>query len=87
MFSIIQESFAEIEKIFDEKTLSEFLSCEFGDLNRYHFGLGMWIRNFLIEDNKQLKNLLFAGGIDNKDDASMLIIRLFYIYEKNRLSA
>ena len=84
MFSIIEGCFPQIEKRFDEETLREFLSCNFNDLNKYHFGLGTWIRNCLFEENNELKNLLFTGGIDNKDDASMLVIRLFYIYERNK---
>ena len=84
MFSIIEGCFLEIEKRFDEQTLREFLSCDFNDLNKYHFGLGTWIRNCLLEENEQLKKLLFTGGIKHKDDASMLVIRLFYIYERNK---
>ena len=84
MFSIIEGCFPEIEKVFNKKTLDKFLSCGFNDLTEYHFGLGTWIRNYLLEENKELKNLLFSGGIDNKDDASMLIIRLFYVYERNK---
>lgn len=85
MFSIIEACFPEIEKMFDKKSLREFLSCDFNKLTRYHFGLGTWIRNHLLEEDSELKNMLFSGGIENKDDASMLIIRLFYVYERNRL--
>ncbi len=84
MMSIIQESFHEIEKRFDEQALGEFISCDYKDLSGYHFGLGLWIRNHLLAENNKLKSLFVTGGVTSNDDISALIIRLFYIYERNK---
>ena len=84
MFSIISSVFPELEKKFDEQTLEDFVSCEYKDLNRYHFGLGLWIRNHLLRENDELKSLFTRGGITSNDEISSLIIRLFYVYERNK---
>ena len=84
VFSTIEEVFPEIEKQFDKQTLGEFLACDFRNLNKYHFGLGLWIRNHLLVENKELKTLFVSGGVTSYDDISALIIRLFYIYVRNK---
>ena len=84
MFSTIEEAFFEIERNLDEETLLNFLSCDYRCLNRYHFGLGLWIRNNLLAGESRLKELFATAGVDTSDDISALVIRLFYIYEKNK---
>lgn len=85
VFSIIEEVFPEIEKRFDKQALGKFISCDYKDLTGYHFGLGLWIRNHLLAKNNELKSLFVTGGVTSNDDISALIIRLFYIYERNKL--
>ena len=46
----IQKCFLEIENIFSEKLLNEFVKCNYEDLYIFHFCLGTWIRNNLLND-------------------------------------
>lgn len=81
LFKIIEDALSQIEKqINDKESILLFINCKYNDLNLYHFGLGTWIRNNLLQTNSQLYNLFLKAGINSKDDMSLLIINLFYIY-------
>lgn len=83
LFTEIEKVLPEIESLFGIKSLHEFLECPYNDLSRYHFSLGMWIRNQLLQQG----NLLMAfrnGGIIQKDDMSILILQLFYVYIRTK---
>ena len=84
VFLIIEEVFPEIEKLFNKQTLNDFICCDYKDLSKYHFGLGLWIRNHLLLENNELKSFFTRGGITSNDEISSLIIRLFYVYERNK---
>ena len=47
---VIQKCFLEIENICSEKLLNEFVKCNYDELYIFHFGLGTWIRNNLLND-------------------------------------
>lgn len=81
----IEKNFGKIERLFSETALERFCACEYGELDRYHFSLGCWIRNNLLNKG-ELPRLFTADGICHRDDRSMLMIRLFdlYIHEKYR---
>lgn len=76
----LENCFSRLEKNMTKDSLNEFQSCLYEDLYRYHFGLGTWIRNCLLKNGSHLYLILAKGGIQNKDDMSALIIRLYYIY-------
>lgn len=79
LFAEIKKSFSEIEKLFDEEQLHQFCCCSYSKLYDYHFGLGTWIRNNLLNENCNLYRLFVQGGIMQKDDMSVLMIHLFYM--------
>lgn len=61
----IGKSFSLIESYFNEKTLKEFVTCEYYDLYLYHYSLGVWIRNNLLNKGNLL--ILFqSSGIEQK---------------------
>ncbi|MEF9969813.1 MAG: DUF6794 domain-containing protein [Ruthenibacterium sp.] len=62
----IKKSFSEIEKLFDTTELSCFMNCNYSELHRYHFSLGIWIRNHLLGDGSNLYELLLQGGLVQK---------------------
>ena len=76
----IKKNFPNIEKLFNQKTLKEFIKCPYNDLTLYHFSLGIWIRNNLLKDEDVLYKMFNDSGITQKDDMSFFIINLFYIY-------
>ena len=45
--------FNEIEKQFSQSDLIVFISEDYNNLYDYHFGLGTWIRNNILNDNKK----------------------------------
>lgn len=82
LISLIQQHFPEIEALFSEKSMDEFLSCAFENLYFYHFGLGTYIRNSLLKEGGGLLELFLQCGLHEKDEMSHLIIELFYLHEK-----
>ena len=82
LYKQIKKSFSEIEKLFDEQTLNNLAACDYSDLWRYHFELGIRIRNHLLQTDSPLFQALSESGIHSKDDMSALIIQLFYLHLK-----
>lgn len=80
----MKKSFSKIEKLFSPNELKEFIACAPGNLDRYHFGLGTWIRNELLKDGSPLTARFLRGGVLQKDDMSQLLIELFHLYVRNK---
>ena len=79
IYEEIEKSFPAIEKQFTQDDLLEFKNAAIGDLNSYHFGLGLWIRNNLLyPDDSILYNLFLENGIKYPDEMSSLMIKLFH---------
>lgn len=78
LFDEIEKSFPEIEKFFDQKSLKAFMNCSASGLSRYHFSLGLWIRNNLLAEGTHLLAVFNSLGITIKDDMSEVIIMYFY---------
>lgn len=74
----------EIEKYLKKSDWGEFIRCDYVNLYQYHFGLGTWIRNHLLQENSNLFALFVRGGVFYKDDMSSLILDLFYISIHNK---
>lgn len=80
----IEKSFPQIEKLFDETEVKKFIKCNYKNLYIYHFSLGMWIRNNILQKNNDLTQLFIQAGITHIDDMSELMIKQFYIYMKDK---
>lgn len=80
----MKKSFSKIEKLFSEKELKKFIACDPGDLNRYHFGLGTWIRNELLKDDSPLTAAFLRDGVSQKDDMSQRLMELFHLYARGK---
>jgi len=74
----IEKYFPIIEKLFKKNDLQGFINTPAENLYQYHFGLGTWIRNNLLVEESLLYQLFIENYIDNKDDMSSMIIKLFY---------
>lgn len=79
--------FNEIEKQFSQSDLLVFISEDYNNLYDYHFGLGTWIRNNILNDNKKIMSYFYSIDISDKDFISNLFIKtIFYSYKiKNQL--
>lgn len=74
------KAFIQIENLFTKDELKEFMVCKYCEIGKYHFGLGTWIRNNILNANDCLYEMLLNKGMAEKDDMSALMISLFYIY-------
>ena len=79
--------YQEIEKfvkLLKEETNSEFIenfkACSFDELINFHFSLGIIIRNNYLSAESKLYRLFCDQGIKDRDEISMLLIKLFYLY-------
>lgn len=74
--------FTQIEQQLGQDGVKLFLDCEYTKLNRFHFGLGQWIRNNLLTESGPLLYFFKTVGIEGRDDMSDFILKSFYIFEK-----
>lgn len=79
-----EKYFPQMEKLFKKQEWERFLQREFEELPLYHYTLGGWIRNKLLEKGSVLERMFIRGGVTDKDDMSMLIIEWFYLYAKTK---
>ncbi len=77
----------ELKKVFDyiilnvgKENLKEFIHCNHNELEDYHFSMGLWFRNNVIDINKPITDFFNELNITNKDDISHLLILLFWYY-------
>ena len=86
LYKEIEISFKVIENLFSEKDLVKFKKAHIKDLYAYHFGLGVWIRNNLLNTKESFLNRLFAeNGIEHLDDMSAYIINLFHYHVSKKI--
>ena len=83
LFSEIEKSFSKIEKLFSTEELLEFKNTSRDYLWLYHFGIGTWIRNYLLTEKSKLYQLFIDNKITHKDDMSTLIIEKFHEHISN----
>ena len=81
LYDEIENSFLLMERLFSEKDLLDFKNAYVSELYKYHFSIGLWIRNNLIYPEQSPLRLLFIdNGVENPDDMSSMIIQLFHYY-------
>ena len=74
----------QLEEFYTHTDLSEFLNADYYDLYKFHFSIGLTIRNYLLKEDSVLYSLLKSAGIIQRDDMSSLILQLFYISLKSK---
>jgi len=81
LYDEIEKCFPNIEKLLSEKDLMNFKNTPISELYKYHFNLGLWIRNDMLRSKKSpLRQVFIKNGIENPDDMSSIIILLFHYY-------
>ena len=81
LYREIEKSFPKIRKLFTADGLEDFRNAALSDLSDYHFGLGTQIRNSLLYPKKSvLRRLFVENGVDEPDEMSAFIIRLFHYH-------
>ena len=76
----INKIFPVLELILSQEKLSDLKNTDKKNLDLYHFGLGLWIRNNLLSENGALYQSFIDNNIIHKDDMSSIIITSFYEY-------
>lgn len=76
----ISKTFPKITQIMSEKYLIEFIQAPITQLNIYHFGLGLWIRNNLLQPESKLYQEFVNNGFIFTDDMSTMIIIMLHYY-------
>lgn len=74
----IEKSLPKIEKLFTEKTLSEFLQTPSDDLEKYNVGFGTMIRLRLLGPKSALYQKFLQRGFADRDDIAMEMIKAFH---------
>ena len=86
LYKEIENSFPMIESLLSEEDLLEFKESPIKDLLFYHFGLGTWIRNNLLNTKENCLNSLFLeNGVEDLDDMSFYIIMLFHYHVSKKI--
>ena len=83
LFKSIESILNELKNQIDSENLLEFSNCDYHELYNYHFSLGLFIRNNILEQNNELYKLFLKCGIEHIDDMSSLLTTLFYLYIKS----
>lgn len=78
----LQDCLQELDKIFPVSMRDGISACSEGDLTRYHFGLGLWIRNNwgLWSDASPLRQFFASQGKYSADDMSSIILKSYWQY-------
>ena len=63
-----------------KRTITTFAKTPHKQLFRYHYTIGLSIRNTLLANNESLTRAFLNAGIESTDDMSALIINLFHVY-------
>ena len=75
----LEDAFRELDKMLSQEFRDEFKSSSEQDLIRYHFGLGLWMRNnWGLWSESRLAQSLSASGLRHPDDMSGLIITAYW---------
>ena len=82
----LEKVFLYIEYYMDSNSMEKFINCEYKDIYQFDFLFGLWIRNNLLVEGGKLLNIFKLVGITQIEDMSDLIMRLYYIYIKNKNS-
>lgn len=82
MYEELCRVFKILKSRMNEDSLTKFKAYSFENLNDYHFSLGLVIRNDYLNSDSALYSMFKQMGIDDKDEISALMIKLFYFYIK-----
>ena len=83
LFEELNKAVLYLNETLPHKTKTIIMQSEYNNLISYHFSIGIFIRTNLL-DNTTLYHLLKSKGMKNKDDMSILILQLFYLYINNK---
>jgi hypothetical protein len=79
--SDMQDCFKQLDKLLSSADKQSFASTSENSLDKYHMGLGLWIRNnWGLWKGSRLSNHFNKLGVFHPDDMSGIIIRFYHRY-------
>lgn len=77
----VQDCFKQLDKLLSASDKQSFASTSENSLDKYHMGLGLWIRNnWGLWKGSRLSNHFNKLGVFHPDDMSGIIIRFYHRY-------
>jgi hypothetical protein len=82
----LNDCFAELKRMLNTEEIEKIKSCTTRDeiAGKYHFGLGLWIRNNWVGRKTRLDKWFGKMGIDMPDDMSGIILDSFWCHLNNK---
>jgi hypothetical protein len=77
----LSDCYIALNKLLDDRTKNDIKISSINELYKYHFGLGMWIRNnWIRQTNNRITKLFLDNDIRSPDDMSQTIIIGYHYY-------
>jgi len=77
----LNDCYTALNKQLDEQTKNDIKISSVNELYKYHFSLGMWIRNnWIRQTNSRITKVFFDNNIKNPDEMSQTIIIGYHYY-------
>lgn len=76
----IAKLFPALELILPANALAEFAAAATDDLCLFHFGLGLFLRNNILNTDSRIYTSFIQEGICHQDDMSSMVLSLFHAY-------
>ena len=83
-FEELQKSLVKLENELEPKALRQILEMNYSDIYLCHYGLGMCIRNNLLQEGSSLYQLFKECGMDDRDDISCILTEIFFVYIRTK---
>ena len=80
----IEKTFPRIEKFLLPKELEDFVNMPVGDLYIFHYGLTMWVRNVILNENRNLYWSFLDNHVECIDTMTETVLRLFHFHVLNK---
>jgi hypothetical protein len=77
----LNDCYIALNKTLDAQVKNDIKNSSVNDLYKYHFGLGMWIRNnWIRQTNNRITKLFLDNDIRNPDFMAQIIIKGYHYY-------
>lgn len=79
--SSLSECYSKLDEKLSTKDISEIKNSDINNLGKYHFGLGLWIRNnWIYPTPNRISKIFIENGIRHPDHISGYIITGYHYY-------
>ena len=77
----LEECYAALDDLLNDEVKEDIKTSDESELVKYHFGLGMWIRNnWIYPTDDRITKVLHDAGVEEADGMSSIIIHGYHNY-------